>query len=128
MDEFSDPTPIATAKQFKRALTAMHSSGQITKSRIAMLKAHYRAPRHTISTHQLGIKMGYRSRHLMANAQYGRFAHRLADELNYIPGPFSDRQPHWWRTIAYGKNASQYMWIMRPELAQALRELGWLRR
>jgi hypothetical protein len=96
MDAYSDPTPIATAKQFKAALLTV----RISKKQLDMLRAQYRRPNHTISPVQLAKKFGYVT-HATVNAQYGKLAHRVADGLPYRPGPFLDGKPHWWRTLSY---------------------------
>ncbi|MCG3147930.1 MAG: hypothetical protein PCFJNLEI_01371 [Verrucomicrobiae bacterium] len=130
MDEFSDPKPIATVEQFQTALLAVRDRDGIPPKHLAMLRAHCRAPNHTISTARLAPLVGYAS-HSVVNMQYGTLAHHLADALHYRPGPFSDGQPHWWRTLANGNDGAPvtddggYEWIMRPELVQALQEMRW---
>jgi hypothetical protein len=130
VDEFSDPTPIATAEQFKAALLVVRDSVADINPYLAMLRAHCHAPSHTITAVRLAQEVGYPS-YSAANLQYGTFAHYIADALHYRPGPFSDGNPHWWRTLAYGGDETQsedgyYEWIMRPELVQALQEMGWV--
>ena len=127
VDPYSDPTPIATAEQFKEALPRV----RISETELAMLRAQYNAPSHSISAVQLAKELHYVS-YANVNAQYGALAHRVAEALHYRPGPFPDGNPHWWHTLSYwNDNApqaeeSQDQWIMRPELAQALRELKWV--
>jgi hypothetical protein len=130
MDEYSDPSPIATAEQFKKALLAIRDRVGISQKDLAMLRTHCRAPAHTITSHQLAQEFGY-SHFLVANGQYGTFAHLVADALHYTPGPFPDGNPHWWRTLAYGNDGvpqtkgGNYEWVMRPELVQALQDMKW---
>jgi hypothetical protein len=130
MDEFSDATPIATVEQFKAALLAVRDRVGISPKDLTMLKAHCRAPNHTITTTQLAKEIGYQ--HCApAHLLYGALAHHVADALHYVPGPFSTGNPHWWRTLASGNDGAPqteegyYEWIMRPELVQALREMRW---
>lgn len=130
MDEFSDPTPIATVEQFKAALLIVRDRVPDMTPYAALLKAHCRATRHTITAGQLAKEMNYPN-YSAANLRYGTFAHDVADALHYIPGPFSTGNPHWWRTLAYGNDGTpqtedgHYEWIMRPELVQALQEMRW---
>jgi len=129
MDQFSDPSPIATTEQFKAALLAVRDRFGIAPKDLQLLRAHCRAPRHTITAGQLAQELGAAS-YSAANLHYGTFAHQVADTLHYRPGPFSDGKPHWWRTLAFGSEDGQptddgYEWIMRPELFQALQELRW---
>lgn len=130
MDEYSDPRPIATVEQFKAALLAVRDTGRVFSRGLELVVAHYRAPSHTISSFRLAKELGYPS-FSPANLFYGKFARRVADALGRRPGPFSSGKPHWWRTLANGKEDSlqtkgaYYEWILRPEFARALEELGW---
>jgi hypothetical protein len=125
---FSNAKPIATVEQFKTALLAVAQTG-IPKKHREMLMAHCRADKpdkHTISTGQLAKEVGYPD-HNTVNIQYGKLAHRVADELHIILPETPDKKPHWWRTLAIGKyvGPEPYLWRMRRELVQALRELKW---
>lgn len=129
MNEFSDPTPIATAEQFKAALLAVRDRIGISPKDLAMLKTHCRAPNHTINTTQLAHALGY-NKCGTAHLLYGALAHHVADALHY-KRKFSTGEPHWWRTLANGSEGAPqteegyYEWIMRPELVQALQEMKW---
>lgn len=131
MNEYSDPSTIATVEQFKAALLAVRDRIGISQKDLAMLRAQHRAPSHTISAAQLAKEFNYRG-HAAANGQYGTLAHHVADALHYKPGPFPDGNPHWWRALSYWNDDSsqagqgQEQWVMRPELAQALEELKWV--
>jgi hypothetical protein len=130
MDTWSDPTPIATVEQFKAALLTVRNEVDNMVPYAALLRAHCRAPKHTISTFQLAKEL-----HLpnlaTANMQYGTLAHEVCDALHYVLPKTPNGEPHWWRTLAYGDNDiphtddGHYKWIMRPELVQALQELKW---
>jgi hypothetical protein len=129
MDAYSDPTPTASAEQFKTALLARDRIG-IPAKHLAMLVAHCHTPNHTISTGQLAKEVGYPGNKTV-NLQYGTLAHHIANELHHIPPPAPDGKAHWWRTLAYGNDGvpvtddGHYEWIMRPELVQALQEMKW---
>lgn len=126
VDAYSDPTPIATAEQFKAALSRV----QISESELAMLRTQYGAPNHTISPGQMAKELHYGS-YAAVNSRYGALAHRVAEALDYLPG-LADGKRHWWRTLSYWNDDApeagegQDQWIMRPELAQALQELKWV--
>jgi hypothetical protein len=133
MIEFDDPSPIATPKQYRDALLAVRDSSGISPLELAMLEAHYKSPSHTITSTQLAEKAQL-SNYSIANLNYGKLAHRIADQLHYRPGDSSvEGAEHWWRTLAYGKDASpemeikHYRWVMRPELVRALEEMGWVK-
>jgi hypothetical protein len=91
----------------------------------ALLRAHCRAPNHTISTFRDAKALGYAC-HGDLNKSYGKLAHDVADALHYVPPPTPSGDPHWWRTLAYGNENDHYEWIMRPELVQALQEMKWV--
>jgi hypothetical protein len=130
MDEFSNPNPIATAEQFKSALLSVRDKIGISPKDLALLRAHCRAPNHTISTFQLAKELGFSS-HVSVNIPYGRLAHDVADALHYIPPPVPSGVAHWWRTLAYSNGCTPQIddghdeWIFRPELVQALQEMKW---
>lgn len=129
MKEFSDPTSIATADQFKTALLSVRDRVGFSQKDLAMLRAHCRAPSHTLSTWGLAKEIGSPN-YSTVNMQYGTLAHHVADALHYTPGPFPDGKTHWWHTLAFGNSgeaieAEHYAWVMRPELVQALQELRW---
>ena len=130
MNEFSNPAPVATAEQFKAALLKVRDKIGISQKDLAILRAHCRAPNHTISTVRMAQELGYPN-YSTVNMQYGSLAHSIADALVYMPPPVASGEPHWWRTLAYGNDeASQvgdenYEWIMRPELVKALQEMKW---
>jgi hypothetical protein len=139
MDEFSDPASIASVARYKAALLVVRdefgSDRPFSESKeLRLLRAHYAAPLHTITSAQLAQQVGFPS-YSAANLRYGLFASRVAAALDYRPGPFktvSHKDPHWWRTLAYGNDGmpvtedGEYEWVMRPELSQALEEMGWV--
>jgi hypothetical protein len=92
MDEYSDPTRIATVEQFKAALLAVRDTTGISPNDLALLRAHCRAPSHTISTTQLAQELGYPDRGIV-HLLYGKLAHQAADALRHRPGPFSSGDP-----------------------------------
>jgi hypothetical protein len=134
MDDYSDPTPVATVEQFRRALRTLVGKRTITPTQTTMLQEHCRAPAHTMTSQELAAAAKYPN-YETANAQYGKLAHNIADLLGYKPPECKDGDPRWWRMIAIGLDGSPrdatggaYRWVMRPELVQALQEMGWVRR
>ncbi|HOU48405.1 MAG: hypothetical protein IT188_06935 [Acidobacteria bacterium] len=135
MIDFEDPTPIATPEEFRKALLAVRDSGKgiYDHKELPMIEAQYYSPKHTINTTQLAEKVGFTG-YSEANLNYGILAHRIADELKYVPGSPNPNCDHWWRTLSYGKTPDQneeiqfYKWVMRPELVQALEKMGWVKK
>jgi hypothetical protein len=130
MDAYNNPTPIATVEQFKAALLTVRDRIGITPKELALLQAHCRASKHTISTVKLAKELDYPN-HRTVNMHYGALAHHVADALHHVPPPVPGGEAHWWRTLAYGNDEApqtddgHYEWIMRPELVQALQEMKW---
>lgn len=130
MDIFSDPTPIATAEQYKSALLTVRDKVGISPKDLAMLRIQCRAPAHTITTQKLARELGY-SHYIAASGQYGTLAHHITDALHIVLSYVPSGDPHWWRTLSYGNDDTSqtddgnYEWIMRPELVQALQEMRW---
>jgi hypothetical protein len=125
MIDLSDPTPIATAEQYKAALLAVRD--RMKDTHLAMLQTHCRAPEHAISAASLAEAVGVTS----ASHQYGTFARWIADILNYNPNQKSGGSFRWWRALAIGRPGAketvdgQSEWIMRPELVAVLQAMKW---
>jgi hypothetical protein len=128
MSDNTDPTPIATTEQFKRALFAIRDREGINQKDLAMLQAQLRAPAHTITATRLAHEAGL-ANYALANLQYGKFAHAVADRLGYAPPKRPDGTTRWWFTLSLGRDGSEETvdghaeWTMRPELVQALQEM-----
>jgi hypothetical protein len=92
-----------------------------TERQQRMLQAHYDAPEHTITATQLAYAMGYKS-FAAANLQYGRFAERVREALDWWY--LEDIHICIFNSFSYLND--EWHWIMHPELATALEELGWV--
>lgn len=114
-NDFETPSPQA----FKRAILALRP---IHDNHLEMIEVHFQAPDHTITASQLAAAVGYKNYNAV-NLQYGTFADRLCSILDNHPDTrlsilvtFEkegiDQQEHW-------------KLVMRPEVVQALTELGW---
>jgi hypothetical protein len=110
---------VPTSKAYKRSILALRP---IHDSHLEILKTHFLAPAHTITATELATAVGYKNYNAV-NLQYGTFADRLCQSLGKIPDTrlsilvtFEkdgfDREEHW-------------KLVMRPEVVQALTELGW---
>jgi hypothetical protein len=122
--------PIASAEQFKTALLTLRDKNLPT-SHFTMLRAQCRAPNTAITATQLAEAAGYESYHA-ANLQYGTMAFNLAGILGFTPQLMHrDGSLCWWTTLSVAgegaayEDAQQFHFVMRPELAQALREMRW---
>jgi 5-methylcytosine-specific restriction enzyme A len=67
-----------------------------------LLRLHYHAPERTVTAKRLAELVGYSS-YSVANAQYGRLARLVGEQLGYTPEPerlgtlvtFDKRQGEW---------------------------------
>jgi 5-methylcytosine-specific restriction protein A len=95
---------------------------QLTDNQLRLLQIHYAAPEHTVKPIELAERVGYPN-YSAVNLQYGLLAKRVCNVLDlqlrfhiqaliiYVhPGTNQDESPKW---------------IMRPQVVQALQELGW---
>jgi hypothetical protein len=114
-NRFRIPSP----ESYKRALLGLLP---IHDNHLAMLKANYQAPDHSITASQLAAIVGYQNFNAV-NLQYGLFADKLCRSLGKHPdchlsilATFEkdglERQEHW-------------KLVLRPEVVEALGELGW---
>jgi 5-methylcytosine-specific restriction protein A len=85
-----------------------------------MLRVHYHAPEQTITAKRLAALMGYRN-YAAVNAQYGRLARLVGEQLDYNPEP-----ERLGTLVLFEKRQGEWHWQMRPEVAKALEQLGWV--
>lgn len=101
---------------------------------MAMLEAHYRADNYTLTATQLARAAGKDS-HSYANSQYGALARDLAEEMEFVPDNLNpdDGSTVWTFTLADGKRDAvdgeyvEWEWTLRPQVAEALRRMGFER-
>lgn len=131
MNALCDAEPIATSEEFKAALLATRDWNGISPLQLQMLQAQIRAPNCTISASQMAEQLHLKTL-TSARVHYGNFARAIAEKLGYAPPHQCKAAPCWWFTLstarAEGVDAgpTQVEWIMRPELATALRAMKWV--
>jgi hypothetical protein len=112
-----DPEQI-TAKQFQEAFQKVRP--RLGDHHLAMLQAHYSAPKRRLTAIQMAHELGYQG-YRPANRHYGTLAVRLCEELGYpedsIPLAL---------LVSFIKPSGHWLWVMRPQVAHALEELGWV--
>jgi len=122
-----------TTRQIEVALTQLLETtpSRKTGNGLAMLKAHYHCPGQTISAVQLANAAGY-DNYSTGNEHYGWFAHKLADLMGHVPARNPDGVLRWTYTLctASPQNDHQghFQWVLRPEVACALENLGLVQR
>jgi 5-methylcytosine-specific restriction protein A len=116
---------VPSADRFSAALRRL--SGDVPENYLLMLKAHYRAPDRTITATELARAVGYKT-YAAANLHYGTLAARLATELEQSTGEFIGLKLLVSFVMPGEQGNAEIMWVMRPEVAEALETLGWVRR
>ena len=109
-----------TAKAFRAALLALEP--RLTPTRRRILEVHYRALDRQLTMTQIAEAVGWRS-YSSANSHYGRLAKLVGDEVGF-------RHPscHLATLCTFVRPAEKgdhWLIIMRPEVADALKSLGW---
>jgi len=114
----------ATAEDFRRAFLALESQGQMTCTRRELLRKHYQFYRHQMTMTQLADAMRWKS-FSSANVHYGRLSQLVGKQLGIRPkGAYSNVLCTFIEPQAPGDH---WLTIMRPQVAEALRQLGWAR-
>lgn len=125
-----DTTPIATAQEFEAALLRVRDRDGITPTDLGVLRAFCSAPDYTLTAPKLAEAAGL-SDWQEANLRFGTLARRIGEALHFTPSRRSDRSLRWWMAAAYGAGADEtdtghFQWVLRPELAEALRTMRWV--
>ena len=112
-----------TIDDFVAAIKAV----DVKPGQYAMLKAHYKAINHTITSTRLAGAAGYKG-YQAANLWYGKLGKSIGVALGTTPDrTYNDGTPIWTFIIADGWRTGyedEWEWEMRPELATALEILG----
>lgn len=85
-----------------------------------MLRVHYHAAERTVTAKELADLVGYTS-YSVVNAQYGRLARLVGEQLDYNPEP-----ERLGTLVRFEKRQDVWHWLMRPEVAEALERIGWV--
>lgn len=97
-----------------------------------MLRAHYNAERQALSAEDLAVAAGMKN-YSAANVHYGKFSRQLCGLLDYTPPDVDQNNDTRWTyvlaTYPGDRNAKgDHLWFLRPEVAQALEEMGLVRK
>lgn len=103
-----------------RYVEAFRKIGNRSESRMRMLQFHYGAPERTVTAVRLAEWMGY-GHYSAANLHYGRLGGELGDLLDFYP--HGERLGS---LVEFDHRHGEWHWIMRPQVAEALRRLGWV--
>lgn len=113
-------------EDYKRALLA--TSSKMPDSYKRMLVAHYHASSQIITAYQLAEAARYKSFE-GANLHYGKLGKLIAEYCDYTPPSHSGKDSPFWSIIlanGYQDEKNKWYWALRPQVAEALEELGWV--
>jgi hypothetical protein len=116
---------VPNAAAFRDALARL--AGSIPENYLKMLQAHYAAPARTITATELARAVGYKT-YSGANLHYGKLAALLASELSWSSEDFLMLKLIVDFVLPGEADNEEILWVMRPELADALTSLGWVHR
>lgn len=103
-----------STNKFVSALQAIPLPGG---RQIEFLRAHYKAPGRALTATRLAEAVGYKD-YRGINLCYGLLAVRIGGELGI-------KNPSLSLLVVFEKH-KEWIFIMRPEFAQALKKAGWL--
>ena len=93
----------------------------IAPHHLRMLQAHYHAPERTLTATQMAKAVGYNG-FGVANLHYGKLGRIIGDALGWTPLPTTFVGV----LSEFEKPEREWHWIMRPAVATALEQLGWV--
>ena len=112
----------ATAEDYRDAFVALKS--KMTPTRRELLRKHYRFYGHQATMSQISEAMGWKS-FSSANAHYGRLAQLVGQQLGFPFRPGEAYSNVLCTFIEPQEPGDHWLTIMRPQVAEALRQLGW---
>lgn len=113
-----------SSERVERALRVLRHS--MHPNHRKLLLTHYRAPGHSITGSELAKAVGY-ANHSAVNLQYGRFGEHLATQMAWQVPP-DEPKASAFATFSEGTPGDPHTrWVLRPQVAEALERLGWVR-
>ena len=104
----------------ERYAAAFRKLRGVTDTQLQLLRLHYHAPYRTITATRMAHAAGY-DHYSVANSQYGRLGRLVGERLAYNPV-----QQKVGTLVTFDKRQGEWHWLMRPEVGQALEQLGWV--
>jgi hypothetical protein len=122
-----DDEAFGTIADYLRAFEAVRAEG-INDKHLAMLRAHFAAPEHTITWARLAETVGYSSGKSV-NLQYGKFAGRIARQLGLAEKPADPSGTAWWLWVlvrwARERDPNGHTaFVLRQPAVEAIESLG----
>jgi 5-methylcytosine-specific restriction enzyme A len=115
---------VPSVAEYLRGLQAI--APRMSEIQRSLLVTQYRAPEHSLTATQLAGLVGAR-RHSVVNLQYGRLGKMFCEETGFEPDKREVGTYRWWAVWSLGYSTrSGFLWVMLPEVAEALERLGWV--
>lgn len=105
-----------SAEHYKSALIMLQD--EFSETQMSMLRSNYEAPNHTTTATSLARAVGFTS-FSASNLHYGRLARRFCEIFHIQP------RQNLSVLVIFEKPENEWHWIMRPQLVNAIRDLGW---
>jgi len=91
-----------------------------------MVVAQFGFPDHAATSRQLSAVTGYRG-FAAACGIYGTAGRFVAEALELGPPRDNPNSPGWWTILSTGDSTQgEFLWVMLPQVAEALQRLGWV--
>ena len=114
--ENEEPPEECTTLRYKQAFAAI---SDLPENYLSMLRFHYAQPARTTTATQMANAVRYKS-FRGANRHYARLGELICDNLGWKP------QMPLAVLVKFDEWGAEIQWIMRPQVAEALRLLGWV--
>ena len=112
---------VPAAADYTRALRSMLPL--LSPTYIRMLQFHYAQPEKTVTAAAMAEAMGFKS-YGAANLHYGKLARLVGNRIGWHPGKEEDDKIKLNVFATFRQSRGHWHWIMRKELAQAIKRLG----
>jgi 5-methylcytosine-specific restriction protein A len=111
---------VPLAADYMRALRSLEA--QLPESYVRMLQFHYDRPDKTVTAASLAKGVGFKG-YRGANGHYGRLGGLVGKRVGWHPEEEGDIKLG--ALVKFEHVRGEWHWIMRKELAQAIKGLGW---
>ena len=117
--------PVPSATEYAKAFSA--TMGTTTDFQRSFVVNHYKAADKTATATELAHSVG-RSSYRVTNRWYGQLARKVSEELGLRPDSLEESGDCWLcNLVTFEKRQHQdYLLHLRPEVAEALEQLGWV--
>ena len=124
MHEYT-PANIPTADEYIVGLRAIRDS--MKDAQLRLLQSQYAAPHRTVTSPQLADLAKITGGYPAVNLLYGGLGRMFYKKTGLYPDTPLDGTYSWWKVWSSGyQHHDGFRWVMRPQVATALENLGWV--